>query len=101
MPRSFVGRVSGLAALIGCVFIVILTVFGYSFIRAFRADDEAISTYAEEMTLGEALEEAVQRKLADGRGHLLAHDDRSWLGFQRAAADEKNLFANLRSRVKS
>jgi signal transduction histidine kinase len=101
MPRSFIGKVSGLAALIGFVLIAILAAFGYFFVSAFRADDEAMTTYAEELILGQSLEEAVQRRLADGRAFLLEHREQFRQSFDRAGADEKLLFGELRARVKS
>jgi signal transduction histidine kinase len=100
MPRSFLGGVSGLVALIGFAFVVILAAFGYSLSTAFRADDDALSTYAEELILGKGLEESIQRKLADGRGYLLSHDPERREAFDEASADEKRLFAELHRRVK-
>src|SRR5262249_19443656 len=95
------GGVSGLAALIGFAFVVILAGFGYSLSTAFRADDDALSTYSEELILGKGLEESVQRKLADGRAYLLTHDQPLLDAYERASADEKRLFAELHARVKS
>jgi signal transduction histidine kinase len=101
MPRSFVVRLSGLVALVGFVFVVVLAAFAVSITRAFRADDEALMTYAEEMVLGEALEESVQRKLAAGRGYLLGHDEHFLAAFDEAATDQSALYEKLRARVTS
>jgi signal transduction histidine kinase len=101
MPRTFVRKVTALAALIGSVFIVVWAAFAFSFISTFKADDEALSMYAEDLILAQSLEEALQRKLADGRGYLLAHDGQSRRAFDQADADIKGLTNELRARVKS
>src|SRR5256885_13644153 len=101
MPRTFISKASGFAALLGFVFVVVLAGFGYALISSFRADDEALSTYSEELILGQSLEEAVQRKMASGRGFLLTRDEGSRRAFEEAVADERALTSALRSRVTS
>jgi signal transduction histidine kinase len=101
MLRTFIGKAGGIAALTGFVFLGIMAAFGYSFVSAFRADDEALSTYAEELILAQSLEEAVQRKLANGHAYLLAHDDRSRRAFEQADSDVQYSVKMLQGRVTS
>src|SRR5262245_34320576 len=101
MPRTFIGKVGGLAALSGFLFVGVLAGFGYSLVSTFRAADEALSTYAEELILAQSMEEAVQRKLARGRAYLLAHDDRSRRAFEQADSDVQSRVTTLQARVKS
>src|SRR5438045_3430201 len=98
MPRTFMGRISGVAALTGSVFVVVLALFGYFFVSAFRTDDEALSTYGEELMVAQSLEEAVQRKLASGRGYLLAHDEQSRRAFEQADSEIDDRLRTLRAR---
>lgn len=101
MPRTFVRKITALAALIGSVFLAVWATFAFSFISTFKADDEALSTYAEDLILAQSLEGAIERKLADGRAYLLAHDDRSLSAFDQADIDIAGLTKALRARVKS
>jgi signal transduction histidine kinase len=101
MPRTFIGKMSGIAALLGLVFVVVLAAFGYFFVSAFHADDEALSTYAEELMTAQSLGEAVQRKIASGRGYLLDHQGESRRAFEQADADISDRLNTLRARVKS
>src|SRR5262245_61721137 len=101
MPRTFMGRMSGIAALIGSVFVAVLAAFGCLFVYAFRADDEALSTYAEELMVAQSLEEAVQRKLASGRGYLLDQAEQSRRAFEESDADIRDRMKTLQARVKS
>src|ERR1041385_6818500 len=101
MPRAFVRKVAALAALIGSVIVVVWATFTFSFISTLKADDTALSKYAEDVILAQSLEEAVQRKLADGRAYLLAHDDQSRRAFEQADTDIKELTKTLRARVKT
>src|SRR5207244_2560992 len=75
--------------------------FGYFFVSAFRTDDEALSTYGEELMVAQSLEEAVQRKLASGRGYLLAHDEQSRRAFEQADSEIDDRLRTLQARVKS
>src|SRR5262245_2893879 len=101
MPRSFIGKVSRLAIVIGSLFIIVLAAFGYSLATAIHADDEALTTYAEELILGETLEADVQLKMASGRGYLLAHRPEDRTAFEEASLDARERIASLRARVKS
>jgi signal transduction histidine kinase len=95
------GRMSGIAVLIGSAFVLVLSAFGYFFVSAFRADDEALANYGEELVTAQALEEAVQRKLAGGRGYLLARDEQSRRVFEQADSDISDRMRALQARVKS
>jgi PAS domain S-box-containing protein len=99
--RTFIGKAAAVAAAVGSVFVVVLAAFGFSMVSAFHADDAAISTYADELILGRSLEAAVQRKLAHGRAYLLAREAASRAAFDRADADARGIFAELRARVTS
>src|SRR5580765_3781443 len=101
MPRTFMGRMSGFAVFAGSMFVLVLAAFGYFFLSAFRADDEALSTYGEELVVAQSLEEAVQRKLANGRAYLLDHDERSRRAFEEADSDMRDRMGTLQARVKS
>jgi signal transduction histidine kinase len=101
MLRGFVGRASGLAVLVGCIFVSILAAFSYSLLSAFRKNDEALRVYSQELFLAKSLQEAVQRKLASGRGFLLAHDAASARAMDEADIDVGLACAALRSHAKS
>lgn len=97
MFRSFVGRSGGLAVLVGCVFVAILAACSYSLVSAFRRDEEMENVYSRELFLAKSLQESIQRKLASGRGFLLAHDARSMQMMEEADIDARLACAALRS----
>ena len=101
MMRTFSGKLASLAALVGFAMVAILAVAGYTLVSTIRAGDEASSTYSDELILAWSLQEAHERKMASGRGYLLAHDDTLRREFDIAAADTEAVLARLRERVKS
>ena len=101
MERTFSAKVSRLAILVGSIFLVVLAAFGYSLVTTMRADDEALTTYAEELMHSRALQEAVQRKMASGRGYLLSRSETLHQAFDKAVDDELAQIAILRARVES
>jgi PAS domain S-box-containing protein len=101
MLRTFSGKLASLAALVGLAMVAILAVAGYTLVSTIRAGDQAFSTYSDELILAWSLQEAHERKMASGRGYLLAHDDALKREFEIAAADTEAVLARLRQRVKS
>ena len=75
MMRTFAGTLATLAALAGFVLVVVLAGAGYTLVSTIRVGNEALSTYADELILAWSLQEAHERKLASGRGYLIAPDE--------------------------
>src|SRR5438132_5556672 len=101
MMRTFAGKLSTLAALAGFVLVVVLAGAGYTLVSTIRVGNEAISTYADELILAWSLQEAHERKLAAGRGYLIAPDEATRREFDETSADTEAVLARLRERVKS
>lgn len=101
MMRTFSAKLSTLAALAGLVLIAILAGAGYALSSTIRVGNEALSTYSDELVLAWSLQEAHERKLATGRGYLIAHDPALMREFEKATADTERILADLHARVKS
>src|SRR5438067_13637162 len=101
MMRTFAGTLATLAALAGFVLVVVLAGAGYTLVSTIRVGNEALSTYADELILAWSLQEAHERKLATGRGYLIAPDPTLMGEFERASADAEGVLVRLRERVKS
>ena len=101
MTRSFPRKVASLAALLGFLLVAVLTSAGYALVSTIRVADEALYTYADELTLAWSLQEAYERKLASGRGYLIAHEDVLKHEFETAIADGEAVLAKLHEHVKS
>jgi signal transduction histidine kinase len=99
--RTFAGTLAILAALAGFVLVVVLAGAGYTLVSTIRVGNEALSTYSDELILAWSLQEAHERKLASGRGHLIAPDQATKLEFDKASTDTEAVLARLRERVKS
>ena len=101
MMRTFAGKLGSLAALVGFVLVALLAGAGYTLVSTIRVGNEALSTYADELILAWSLQEAYERKLASGRGFLIARDQTLMREFETAAVDTETVLANLRQRVTS
>src|SRR2546423_5399976 len=101
MMRTFAGTLATLAALAGFVLVVVLAGAGYTLVSTIRVGNEALSTYADELILAWSLQEAHERKLASGRGYLIAPDQAIKREFDKASTDTEAVLARLRERVKS
>jgi signal transduction histidine kinase len=101
MMRTFAGKLGSLAALVGFVLVALLAGAGYTLVSTIRVGNEALSTYAGELIVAWSLEEALERKLASGRGFLLAHDQALMREFENAAVDTETALGKLRQRVHS
>jgi signal transduction histidine kinase len=101
MMRTFAGKLSSLAALLGFVLVALLAGAGYTLVSTIRAGNEALSTYADELILAWSLQEAYERKLASGRGFLIARDRALMREFETAAVDTETVLGKLRQRVNS
>ena len=101
MMRTFAGKLGSLAALVGFVLVALLAGAGYTLVSTVRVANEALSTYADELILAWALQEAHERKLAAGRGFLIAREPALRSDFDKAAADREAALAKLRRRVHS
>ena len=101
MIRTFAGKLGAFAALVGFVLVALLAGAGYTLVSTIRVGNEAISTYADELILAWSLEEAHQRKLASGRGFLIARDRALMADFETAATDTETARRQLRQRVNS
>src|SRR5207302_5397574 len=99
--RTFAARLATLAALVSFVLVAVLAVGGFMFVTTIRIGNEALSTYSEELMFAWRLQEAHERKLAAGRGYLLAHDEALTGELDRASNDIDELLAQLHERVKS
>jgi len=99
--RTFAGKLGSLAALVGFVLVAVLTGAGYALVSTIRVGNEALSTYADELILAWSLQEALERKLAAGRGFLIAHDQALMRDFERATLDTETILGKLRDRVES
>src|SRR5678815_2709995 len=99
--RTFAGKLGSLVALLGLVLVVPLAVAGYTLVSTIRVANEALSTYADELILAWSLQEAYERKLASGRGYVIARDPDLLRDFETAAADAANIRGKLRQRVAS
>src|SRR5438045_8694947 len=86
MTRTFAGTLATLAALAGFVLVVVLAGAGYALVSTIGLGNEALSTYSDELILAWSLQEAHERKLATGRGYLIAHDPAVMGEFERASA---------------
>src|SRR5213592_199014 len=101
MMRTFAGALATLAALAGFVLVVVLAGAGYTLVSTIRAGNEALSTYADELILAWSLQEAHERKLASGRGYLIAPDQTLMREFEKASADAEAVLVRLHESVKS
>jgi signal transduction histidine kinase len=101
MMRTFAGKLGSLAALVGFVLVAVLTGAGYALVSTIRVGNEALSTYADELILAWSLQEALERKLAAGRGFLIAHDQALMRDFETATLDTETILGKLRDRVES
>jgi signal transduction histidine kinase len=97
--RTFAGRLVAFVALSGLVLVAALAAAGYALVSTIGAADEALSTYADELILAWSLQEAHERRLASGRGFLLARDEPSMRDFDEASTDADTVLARLRERV--
>jgi hypothetical protein len=87
--------------LLGLVLVAVLAGAGYTLVSTIRVGNEALSTYADELILAWSLQEAHERKLASGRGFLIARDETLRREFETASTDTETVLAKLRGRVKS
>jgi len=101
MTRTFAGKLGSLAGLVGFVLVALLAGGGYTLVSTIRVANEALSTYADELILAWSLQEAHERKLASGRGFLIAHERALMRDFETAAADTEAVLWKLRQRVNS
>jgi signal transduction histidine kinase len=101
MTRTFRGKLATLAALVALGMVAILAGAGYTLVSTIRVGNEALSSYSDELVLAWSLQEAHERKLASGRGYLLARDGTSMRDFEAAAAEAEAILVELRKRVKS
>ena len=99
--RTFAGTLATLAALAGFVLVVVLAGAGYTLVSTIRVGNEALSTYADELILAWSLQEAHERKLASGRGYLIAPDPATKRELDKASTDTEAVLVKLRERVKS
>ena len=99
--RTFAGKLAILAALAGFVLVVVLAGAGYTLVSTIRVGNEALSTYADELILAWSLQEAHERKLASGRGYLIAPDEAIKRELDKASTDTEAVLVKLRERVKS
>jgi len=99
--RTFAGKLGSLAALLGFVVLVPLAGAGYSLVSTIRVGNEALSTYADELILAWSLQEAYERKLASGRGYVMARDPALMRDFEAAGGDAETLLGKLQRRVRS
>lgn len=101
MMRTFAAKLGSLAGLVGFVLVALLAGAGYTLVSTIRVGNEALSTYAAELILAWSLQEAYERKLASGRGFLIARDQTLMRDFEAAAVDTETVLGNLRQRVTS
>src|SRR5262245_6160014 len=101
MMRTYAGKVGSLAALLGFVLVALLAGAGYTLVSTIRVANEALSTYADELILAWSLQEAYERKLASGRGYVIAGDAALMRDFDTAAVDAETNLGKLRQRVTS
>ena len=101
MIRTFGGKLGTLAALLGFVLVVPLAGAGYMLVSTIRVANEALSTYADELILAWSLQEAYERKLASGRGFVIARDPALIRDYETAAADGDAVLGKLRQQVTS
>src|SRR6478735_10167054 len=99
--RTFAGTLGSLVALLGLVLVVPLAAAGYTLVSTIRVANEALSTYSDELILAWSLQEAYERKLASGRGYVIAPDPALLRDFETAAVDSENVRARLHQRVAS
>lgn len=100
MP-TFAGKLGSLVALLGLVLVVPLAAAGYTLVSTIRVANEALSTYADELILAWSLQEAHERKLASGRGYVMARDPALLGDLETAAVDAASIRGQLRQRVAS
>ena len=101
MMRTFAGKLGALAALLGFVLVALLAGAGATLVATIRVGNEALSTYADQLILAWSLQEAYERKLASGRGFLIAPDKALMREFETATVDTETLLGKLRQRVTS